>query len=86
MEESIMVNYYINYNTGAGNKWVNGTLEEAMQEAENGLAYTQIGVTIEDENGKIVAYLPWYEVEPSEDDIVTCQFGSFGFYGEWILP
>lgn len=75
--------YYVNYGTGAGNEYVEGTLEEAMKVAEDGLAYTQQSVSIEDEDGKAVAQLPWYGVAPEEDDVVTCQFGDFGFYGEW---
>lgn len=75
--------YYINYGTGAGNEEVEGTLEEAMKIAEQGLTYTQESVGIENEDGETIAVLPWWGVEPGEDDIVTCQFGSFGFYGEW---
>ena len=75
--------YYINYGTGAGNEEVEGTLEEAMKIAEKGLTYTQESVGIENEDGETIAVLPWWGVEPGEDDIVTCQFGSFGFYGEW---
>lgn len=29
--------YYINYGTGAGNEFVNGTLDEAKKAAEEGL-------------------------------------------------
>lgn len=75
--------YYVNYGTGAGNEDVEGTLEDAMKIAEEGLAYTQQSVSIEDEEGKVVARLPWYGVAPEENDVVTCQFGDFGFYGEW---
>ena len=32
-----------------------------------------------------IAYLPWYGVQPEEDDIVTATFGNFGFYGEWEI-
>lgn len=86
-----MNKYYINYGTGAGNFEVEGTLEQAMKEAENGVAYTQksvrIEITIEDEYGnkfpRTIAVLPWYEYEPEENEKVTCQFDEFGFYGEW---
>ena len=30
--------YYVNFGTGAGDEWVDGTLEDAKKAAENGLA------------------------------------------------
>jgi hypothetical protein len=60
-------------------------LRKQKKAAEDGISYTQCNVTIEDENGNEVADLPWYGIEPSEDDVVTAQFGNFGFYGEWYL-
>ena len=80
-----MGKYNINYNTGAGNYEFEGTLEEAMKDAETGIGYTRENISIQDENGETVAYLRWYGVEPEEDDIVTCQYGSFGYYGEWVV-
>lgn len=79
-----MKKYYINYNTGAGNFEFEGTLEEAMKAAEEGLCYTQQNVSIE-LDGEQVAYLPWWGAQPEEDEVVTCQFGSFGYYGEWVI-
>ena len=78
-----MEKYYVNYNTGAGNFEFEGTLDDVKKEAEKGICYTQENIEIEDKNGNTVAYLPWYGVEPEEDDYITEQFGSFGFYGEW---
>jgi len=75
--------YYIDYCTGAGNEWVDGTLEDAMKTAEEGLAYTQQPVIIFDEEHNEVARLPWWGVSPKEEDIVTALFGNYGFYGEW---
>lgn len=75
----------INYHTGAGNEECNGTLEDAMRIAEENISYTQEPITIEDEKGNELARLPWYGVMPEEDDIVTAQFGDFGFYAEWII-
>lgn len=80
-----MKKYYINYNTGANNKYVTGTLEETMQEAEKGITYTQEDLDICNEDGKIVARLPWYGVKPDDEDVVTVQFGDFGFYSEWVI-
>ena len=76
--------YYINYGTGAGNEFVDGTLEEAKKAAEEGLAYTQEDVKIQTEDGEDVAVLKWYGVQPEEDDIVTARFGDEGFYGDWV--
>lgn len=75
--------YYINYGTGAGNEYVDGTLEDAKKVAEDGLAYTQTDVRIQTEDGEDVAVLNWYGVKPEGDDVVTARFGDFGFYGEW---
>lgn len=76
--------YYINYHTGAGNEEITGTLAEAMEVAEKGLAYTQQPVTIHCD-GEEVARLPWWGTVPTDDDSVTAAFGDFGFYGEWIV-
>lgn len=73
--------YYINYNTGAGNDYAD-TLKEAKEIAERNLAYTQESVTIEFD-GEEVARLPWWGMTPQEDDVITEQFGDFGFYGGW---
>lgn len=80
-----MEKFLINYHTGAGNYEFEGTLEEAMKDASTGLAYTQQSVGIETLDGTQVAYLPWWGVQPEEDDYVTEQFGSYGFYGEWVI-
>ena len=78
--------YYIDYGTGAGNFEFTGTLEEAMDEANEGLCYTQLPVSISVKDGyDAIACLPWYDIEPSEDDVVTASFGEFGFYGEWRI-
>lgn len=78
--------YYIDYGTGAGNFEFTGTLEEAMEEANKGLCYTQVPVSISIKDGcNDIAYLPWYGIEASEDDVITASFGKFGFYGEWRI-
>lgn len=79
-----MSKYFINYNTGAGNIEIDGSIEEAMKLAEEELGYTQQNVSIE-QDGEQIAYLPWWGVIPEEDDFVTKQFGDYGFYGEWVL-
>lgn len=47
-----MKKYLINYCTGAGNKEIEGTLEEAMKIAEEGIAYTQESVYILEDVGE----------------------------------
>ncbi len=75
--------YFINYGTGTGDEYVEGTLDEAKKVAEDGLSYTQTDVSIQSEDGEDVAILKWYGVQPNEDDIVTAQFGDYGFYSGW---
>jgi hypothetical protein len=74
--------YTINYGTGVI-ETVEGSLEEAKAEAVEGMAYTQQNVRIFNEDGAEVLVSYWYGVEPSEDDEVLMQFGSYGFYAEW---
>ena len=76
-----MEKYLIDFNTGAGNEYAK-TLEDAKRIAEANLAYTQQDVEIY-ENDEVVARLPWWGTEPEQDDIVTTQFGVYGFYGQW---
>lgn len=83
-----MAKYYIDYHTGAGNKWVEGTLEDAMKIADEGIAYTQQDIVIENENRKVVAYRGWWNVpydydlfNERETDVI--QFGELGHYSAW---
>lgn len=83
-----MGKYYINYNTGAGNEWITGTLEDAQRAADDGAAYTQQPITIEDEHDNEVARRPWWGVayDPDVDDSAENEiisFGSFGYFGAW---
>ena len=83
-----MKKFLINFGTGAGEEYAE-TLEEAKEIAEENATYTQCSITIEipsnddEEENKVVAKLPWWSVQPGEDDEVTVDFGNFGFYGEW---
>lgn len=81
-----MGKYYIDYNTGTGNEWVEGTLDEAKKTADEGAAYTGCGITITDEDGNNVAGRKWWGVEYDSDeheDSDPIQFGQAGFYGDW---
>ena len=79
-----MGKYYINYNTGAGNKTIKGTLEEAIETAKNNATYTQENITIKDEKNNLIATLRWYGVSPEVDQVdeqdIAVRFGDFGYY------
>jgi len=75
--------YMVNYNTGAGNEDAY-SLDEAKKLAELGICYTQQSIDIYDREGEeIVATLPWYGVEPGDDDDPVAEIGG-GFYGQWV--
>lgn len=79
--------YYINYCNGLPLRPVEGTLQDAMKEADNSAAYTQTEIRIQDEDGIVVAYRPWWGTQPDEDleDLSECiRFGSSGYYGPWV--
>ena len=79
-----MPKYHIHYNTGAGDFTVSGTLEQAMQQADAGAAYTQQDITISDNHGNIIARRPWYGTLTGIDDQSDpIQFGDFGFFADW---
>ena len=77
--------YYVNYHTGAGNFEVEGELFEVMEAEDKDATYPQDSISIE-EDGIVVARRPWYGcmsgVEEEENPI---QFGTSGFYGDWVV-
>lgn len=78
--------YKIDYNTGAGNRSISGTLEQAMALADEYAAYTQRDITIKDEAGHMVARRSWWgEVFDPDitEDIDPIEFGDFGHYSDW---
>ena len=80
--------YYINYHTGAGNEWIEGTLEEAMAAADRGAAYTQENITVEDESRSVVASRNWYGVDYASADVAEenpIRFGDYGYYADWCI-
>ena len=84
-----MARYYINYNTGAGNEWVDGSLLHAKRVANKGATYTQQPIYIYeyDNDGTsraLVAARKWYwcpgDVGKTRG---TISFGDYGAYGAW---
>lgn len=84
MKGIMEMTYTINYHTGAGNFEFNGDLEGAMVSADEGAAYTQQPIIIEDANGEEVARRDWYGVTPENEGDDIIQFGDYGYYGEWM--
>lgn len=79
-----MKKYYVNFGTGVGNKEVK-TIQEGIDYVEKNLSYTQKRIEIRRlEDDEVVIYLPWWGVKAEEDDIVICDFGNYGFYGDWV--
>lgn len=80
--------YFINYHTGVGDEWFEGTLDEAKAQADAGAAFTQQRFTIDDEDGNTISTRHWCGVSYDEDDSdMWCEsaiiFGTFGFYSDW---
>ena len=79
---------YINYHTGAGDETAD-TMEQAMEIADDGACYTQQDITIEHDNGTVIAERKWYGVQSSQEDLEDgediIEFGSFGYYGHWVI-
>ena len=79
---------YICYHTGAGDLTAE-TLEQAMEIADEGACYTQTDITIEDEDGNILAERRWYGCKADLDDLEDGEdiidFGDFGYYGPWVI-
>lgn len=87
-----MTKFYLNFNTGYGYEEFEGTLEEAMREADDYASYTQESIDIYDENYNLVASRSWCGVdfdndrdlyESDEPDVIV--FGSYGYYDEWLF-
>ena len=78
--------YYINYGTYAGNEWVYGTLEKAMETADFNATYTQESISITDKNNEIVAERFWNETnEYIENESNLIKFGDYGYYSGWAF-
>ena len=82
-----MAKYHVNYNTGAGDFTVNGTLEEAMAKADEKACYTEKDIEIYNKEGDVVAMRcwigPYFVNECDQKDPIS--FGKFGFYEDWTF-
>jgi hypothetical protein len=79
----MIMKYFINHNTGAGNEYISGTLQEAKEAADAGIRYTQKDVVIEND-GEEVARRVWTGgLEDIELFSNPIQFGDFGYYADW---
>lgn len=59
-------------------------LIEAMENVADDLTYTQCDVCIKScLNGDVLARLPFWSGDPEPEEIFTCKFGNYGYYGEW---
>lgn len=76
--------YTIDYGTGVTHVVEASSVQEAMEEAESQLSYTQESVYLL-HGGREVARLPWHGVSPEEDNVVIAKFGNYGYYGEWQM-
>lgn len=81
--------WYINYGTGEGNMWVNGTLKEAMDIADKNACYTQLSFAIYYKGLVLVAERSWNGYEAYSGHFKAqhnpIDFGSFGYYEDWII-
>ena len=81
--EPAPMRYMVNHNTGAGNEDAY-SIEEAKKKAELGINYTQQSIDIFGrKTEEVIATLPWYGVEPEDDDDPFEEIGG-GFYGQWV--
>lgn len=89
-----MRKYLINYHTGAGNLIIDGALEEAMIEADEGAAYTQTDYDVCDPENpdKVYAVRRWWGVKyndnPEDNDVLEQDpicFGDYGYYSDWEM-
>lgn len=81
--------YYICLNEMIDDVEFDGSLEEAMAEADKMSCYTQQNIRIyaDAKRDKLVTERRWYGVEPdgecADGDIIS--FGNFGYYDEWYI-
>lgn len=81
-----MKRYLIDFQNGFYEEVEANSLEHAMKITYDKLAYTRNSVHVKNqEDGEDLAILPWYGVAASEEDVVTADYGKFGFYGEWVI-
>jgi hypothetical protein len=72
--------------SGAWSEEFNGTLEDAIEIADERVTYNQEDMKILDENGKEAATRTWYgSLDGIEDCEDAIEFGSYGYYTDWSI-
>lgn len=74
--------FYIDYGEGQENISF-PTLESAMREAERNMRFTGNDITINNEEGFMVAISRWVGIKPEEWSPFNMQSGHNGFYSAW---
>lgn len=78
--------FTINYNNEDVGIIVNGSLEEAMTQADDKAKYTQQPIIIEDEDGNEAARRAWYGyMQGFEGEENPLRIGDYGYYGDWSI-
>jgi len=80
--------YSVRYGTGTGDISGIKSVEEAKELADNGAAYTQCSIVIEDDEGVEVCRRAWCGVRYDPDNLDTqCEdridYGDLGYYDDW---
>lgn len=99
-EEMQQKSYYINYGTGAGNEYVDGTIADAMRVADSNASYTECDIEIYTasawkdlgSDALVVAVRHWRDVpfDPNDEanrnitDSDIIPIGS-GYYDAWSV-
>ena len=83
-----MEKYMICYGAGVID-YCTGTLQDAMDRADDGARYTCRGIDINDREGNLIAARRWYSIpycgeeNPDYYEENPIIFGSHGYYGDW---
>lgn len=74
--------YVVNFNNGVKHEIENANLFEVKKIAEAGMSFTNEDVSIETLDGSVITVAQWWNVEPTEEDVVLTVIGK-GHYQPW---
>lgn len=78
--------FTINFNNEYSDIIVNGSLEEAMVQADDNAQFTQQPIIIEDDDGNEAARRPWFGyMQGFEGEENPLRIGDYGYYGDWSI-